>query len=236
MIKALLLFVASVVYMGLVGCGYVTEKDLADLRSPNGILKKEAIKRISAKRPFPLSLWARLTEQESEERAIGIMTELLSSGKESMEIQLALIKAFGQLSKSTEIPGDLLTKLLKSDDLRVRYAAVEALGKAKHKRATPELLRLLRTGKDPYPVVWALGEIGASEAIPELNKLLASEEKYLRFNAYKALGKIGKIEAELTAPIDGSANSNTLGLLPKVFKQYQDVMQALLSRIAGSGK
>ncbi|MBW2109289.1 MAG: HEAT repeat domain-containing protein [Deltaproteobacteria bacterium] len=221
------------------GCGGVTDQDLRDLQSPNAIIKKEAIARISAKRPFPLSLWDGLVSQESREKAVRVMGNLLGSRKESREIQIALIKALGQLGRTMPVPVDVLRGFLKEKDTQLRMLAVEALGKAKDKGAVPVLLTLLEQEKEPYPIIWALGEIGATQAVPNLNRLLGSDEKYIRFNAYKALAKIGKNQGQAgsenkTLHSHTTSSRPTPPWLKTAFEQYQRVMAALFRKMADS--
>jgi HEAT repeat protein len=54
----------------------------------------------------------------------------------------------------------------------------------------PALVQLLEKETNKYPIIWALGEIGDKSAVPALNRLLASGDKYMRYNANKALSKI----------------------------------------------
>lgn len=218
------------------GCGSVTEQDLDDLQSPNEILKKEAIQRISKTRRFPLSLVDRFLARDETERAVAIMVEFLRRGKESKDMERVIVKSLGQLSRRTEIPVRPLIELLKDKDPRMRVQVVEALGKSKNKEALTALLKLLGEEKDKYPIIWAIGEIGDKSAIPHLNQLLASEDNYLRFNAYKALVRIGngRTEDYSTARTGNKPSERKpLGIAQQVLKTYQYMMISLFQRIAG---
>ena len=52
-------------------------------------------------------------------------------------------------------------------------------------------MKLIDEEKNKYIVIWALGELGNSAAVPRLNQLLASADEYERYNAQIALAKIG---------------------------------------------
>jgi tetratricopeptide (TPR) repeat protein len=173
------------------GCTTVTEQDLADLQSPNAIVAKEAVERISRGPGFPLNLMGPLARRENEEKAVSIMVEVLRQGHGAKDVKLSILKALGDLGKRTEVPAAPLIEKLKHKDPHVRHCAIEALGKTKSKEALPTLVKLLEQQTDRYPVIWALGEIGDYGAIPYLDQLLAGEDKYVTYNAYRALAKIG---------------------------------------------
>jgi len=189
-----LVFFALILSILVSGCTTVTEQDLADLQSPNAIVKKEAVDRISKGPGFPFNLMGPFVSKENEKKAVTIMVELLRSGKGSKDAKLSILKALGELGKRTEVPAAPLIEKLKDKDPHVRHWATEALGKTKNKKALPALVKLLEQQTDKYPVIWALGEIGDQGAIPHLDQLLASEDKYVTYNAYRALAKIGTSE------------------------------------------
>jgi hypothetical protein len=94
------------------------------------------------------------------------------------------------------------------------------------------LIKLPENERDEYPVIWALGEIGDQRAIPTLNRLLSSEDKYVRYNADGALAKI-------RTPHQVEDNSNTRDLLDigrMAFKKYQEAMRVVFQKIAGPKK
>ncbi|GAJ05579.1 unnamed protein product, partial [marine sediment metagenome] len=73
-------------------------------------------------------------------------------------------------------------------------AACDALGKIKDPKAVKPLLNILndKNNKDiQLTAIWALGSIGDNSAIPALTKLLDDQDNYVRYNAAKALSKIG---------------------------------------------
>ena len=177
--------------IGLTGCSNLSEKDLSDLRSPNDMVKKHAIEKMSREKRMPVSLVNRLFfDGIMEKRAVDIMVTQLRKGKESEDIQLVILGALGSLGRRVTVPVGVLIERLDDENAKIRLQAVESLGKIGNKEAVPALVGLLETEPDKYPIIWALGEIGDKSAVPALNKLLTSEDKYLKYNAKKALGKI----------------------------------------------
>jgi len=174
----------------MAGCSTITEKDLVDLQSHNDTVKKEAIQKLTRGENFFLSLIGPFLNRGMEKKAVSIMVESLSGAKTSEDIQLSILKAMGELGKRTEVPVSPLIEGLKDGNPQIRLQAVESLGKIKNERSVPALIQLLKSETDKYPVIWALGEIGDKSAVPALNRLLASRDKYVRYNANKALSKI----------------------------------------------
>jgi HEAT repeat protein len=221
----------------LSGCSTVAEEDLADLQSPNDVVKRQAIERVGKGLTFPLKLVEFLMSRANEEKAAGVMIALLRSGKESKETQLSLINALGRLGKEAEPPVVALIEELKDPDHDIRDKAVEALGKTKNRKASAPLVKLLNEETDKNPIIWALGEIGDPKAIPALNPLLDSEDKYVRFNARKALAKIGtgQVEGSSQTKIEGTLErKGPLEYLKMAFDKYQDAMSAIFHKIAGT--
>jgi HEAT repeat protein len=211
------------------GCAFITEQDLADLQSPNAIVKKDAIHRISAGRRSPLGLMDRLLDRGNEKRAAAIMVGLLRSGKESKDTELDILKALGQLGKITEVPVSALIDKLKDKDPAIRAQTSEALGKIKDTKAAAALVKLLEEEPDNYAIIWALGEIGDQGAVPALNRLLGNEDKCVTYNAHRALAKIGNPHAVEADP----DNTGLLDIASTIFKKYQDIMMVVFGKIAG---
>ena len=222
----------------LSGCSTVAEEDLADLQSPNDVVKRQAIERVGKGLTFPLKLVEFLMSRANEEKAAGVMIALLRSGKESKETQLSLINTLGQLGKEADPPVVALIEELKDQDHDIRAKAIEALGKTKNREASAPLVKLLDEETDKnLTIIWALGEIGDPKAIPALNPLLDSENKYVRFNARKALAKIGtgQVEGSSQTKIEGTLErKGPLEYLKMAFDKYQDAMSAIFHKIAGT--
>jgi hypothetical protein len=174
----------------ITACRTIREGDLADLQSTNEAVKREALRKFSRKESFVTNLAGRFLNRNIEKKAVTTMLALLGDGRESEDIQLNILTAMGELGKKTEVSVSPLIDKVKSGDPRMRLQAVESLGKIKDKKAVPALIQLLETEANRYPVIWALGEIGDKSAVPALNRLLTSEDKYVRYNANKALAKI----------------------------------------------
>ena len=215
------------------GCSAVTQEDLREMKSPNAIVKKEAITRIAKGRPFPLSLMDRIVSRTNTKNAAAMMLELLRGREESHDVDLALIRALGTLGRrGIQFNASPLIERIKDKDRRIRLVAIEAVGKMKVREAAPVLIELLAEGEDKYPAIWALGEINARESVPVLNKFLVSEDKYLRFNAYRALAKIGKASQEVEDK-GSSTGGGLFGFGQHAFKKYQDIMIEVFYKISG---
>jgi len=207
------------------GCTTVTEQDLADLQSSNAVVKNEAVDRISRGQGFPLKWMGPFVSSENEQKAVAIMVESLRSGRESKDGKLSILKALGKLGKRIEVPAAPLIENLMDKAPHVRHCAIEALGKTKNKKALPALVKLLEQPTDKYPVIWALGEIGDEGAIPYLDQLLASEDKYARYHAYRALAKIGKCEANGVVRPAAAASGGVFQLpeVPSIRRRIENV-------------
>lgn len=230
-------FLAGMLIVWVGGCSTVTEEDLAHLQSANAMVKKEAIVRISRGPSFPLSLIDGFLSKGNETRAVTIMTALLQKGNEPKDVELNILAALGELGKRRQISVSPLTEKLKDEDPQIRAQAIEALAKTNNKGASAALVGLLDEKTDKYPIIWALGEIGDQGSIAALDRLLASEDKYVRYNARKALAKIGGDEAEMDS--NHSGNSNEKGLLEMgrmAFRRYQHAMMIVFEKIRGVKK
>jgi len=230
-------FLAAMLIMRKGGCSSVTEQDLAHLQSANAMVKKEAIVRISRGPSFPMSLIDGFLSKGNETEAVYIMTELLQKGNESKDVELTILAALGELGKRRQIPVSALIEKLKDKDPRIRTQAVEALAKTNNGDASAALARLLDEKTDKYPIIWALGEIGDQVSVAVLDRLLASEDKYVRYNARKALARIGLDEEGIDS--NHSGNSNEKGLLEigrMGFRRYQHAMMIVFEKIRGVKK
>jgi hypothetical protein len=186
-----LLIVVSVLVMG---CSGVSQNDLADLENPNTLVKREAIARIMNRQGVSGSLVGDRLSRENKNKALVLMTKMLREGKESKEVELGLLSAMVKLGNSldAEVLIVPLIEKLKDEDAEIRARAVNVLAKTKTTEAAGALLEQLGkvTEEEQFAIIWALGEIAAPEAIPVLNRLLVADNKYVRYNARKALEKI----------------------------------------------
>ena len=188
--KKLTLPVMMLLFLCIFACAGRSEKDLADLQSPNPVVKREAIENIGKGGGFITSFIQNFFGKGDTEAAVPILVEMLESGEEPEDTQLSVLKARGRLGKSMEVPVSPLIERLKDENPQIRLQAVESLGKLGSKEAVPPLLKLLDEEPNKYPIIWALGEIRDERAIPALNKMLAGEDEALQYNARKALKKI----------------------------------------------
>jgi len=100
-------------------------------------------------------------------------------------------EALGICGKSAVIP---LLAALNSPNARIHLGTAETLGFIKDIRAIRPLIDLIHREKIievQWACVFALGEIGSMEAVPDLVPLLQHADKYIRYGAARALEKLG---------------------------------------------
>jgi len=227
----MLVLFALITLMLLSGCSCVTEMDLADLKKPNAIVRQEAIERIASREGLEIPFIDRFLSRRNEQRAVRILVKLFQSCRKCKDTQLNVLSALGRLAEFTEVPVGLLIESLKYEDAEIRAGAIQTLAKARHKEALSALIEILGDDRDRYSVIWALGEIGDAKAVSRLNRLLASSDKYTRYNAYQALDRIGASEREKTPA--GSRKSVSVALGKTTFKKYKAAMAKLFKTIGG---
>jgi len=123
------------------------------------------------------------------------------SQDEAVDIRHEAVRALGKLLPG---PADVEDRLIDALDDRapqVRRAAAQILGEHKVLRAVQHLCDLLRDGPDRLSQItaaWALGEIGAEEAVQRLAYSLLIEDFNLQDAAQAALFKIlGKVDVDV---------------------------------------
>lgn len=87
----------------------------------------------------------------------------------------------------------LLLKALQSRFVPVRLGAIEALGAIRDTRAVNPILAVIDHDASlevRWAAVLALGEIGSTDAVPFLVSLLRDPNRYLRYGAATALGRL----------------------------------------------
>lgn len=164
-----LLFV--LVLVPLPGCSSDLDDQIENLKSPNPMVRLEA---------------AKLAKRENDPRLAAALTPLLSDP--SKEIRLTAADALTYIGTNEEVPA--LAAALADSDREVRLASVNALGRIKDERAVVPLLKLLQTEREPYSIIWALGNIGSSVALDALTPMLDHEDSYTRYQARRALLKL----------------------------------------------
>jgi HEAT repeat protein len=88
----------------------------------------------------------------------------------------------------------LLLTALQSRLVPVRLGAIEALGAIRDPRAVNPILTIINHDASlevRWAAVLALGEIGSPDAVPSLVPLLRDPNRYLRYGAATALGRLG---------------------------------------------
>ena len=108
-------------------------------------------------------------------------------------IRRCAVEFFTQVSEQDAF--DPLIECLKDEDWWVREKAVIALGRLKDKRAIGPLMGMIGDTEVMGAVPGALAEVGGSEVHDNLRKLLNQENKQVRLEAIKALGKLKAADA-----------------------------------------
>jgi HEAT repeat protein len=88
----------------------------------------------------------------------------------------------------------LLLTALQSRSVPVRLGAIEALGAIRDTRAVNPILTIIKYDASlevRWAAVLALGETGSPDAVPALVLLLRDPNRYLRYGAATALGRLG---------------------------------------------
>jgi HEAT repeat protein len=123
--------------------------------------------------------------------APAIASRIRLLGSTDPAVQWHAAEALGSCGEPAVLP---LIEALESRLVPVRLGAVEALGIIRDVRAVNPLIAV-SDRDDSLEVRWAavlaLGEIGSPDAIPYLVPLLRDPNRYLRYGAATALGRLG---------------------------------------------
>jgi HEAT repeat protein len=158
------------------GCGArekLIDRYLADVQSQNPVVRNHAIEQLG---------------QEGAVRAAPELEACLASDRDA-ETRLTAVKALGNMRVTNSVPKML--PLLAEEDDSLRLAAIESLGKIREARAVPDLISMTSVSNVELVAIWALGNIGHTNAVPCLVNLLSDQDKFVRYNARRALGRIG---------------------------------------------
>lgn len=130
-----------------------------------------------------------------DERAIQPLLNIIKTDP-SIEVKRISISALGAIGTSTEnreMVSPLLEIVESGDNPILQYHAISSLGAMKESRVIPLLEEVVKS-KDRTNIsvtIWALGNIGGSMAKDALLELLKDEKEGIRFDAAKALIKMG---------------------------------------------
>ena len=131
-----------------------------------------------------------------ELKASPLLLEALEDSDEN--VKAAVVEHLSSLSKNISVI-NILTALLKSEDVWIAFHAADALGRIRDVRAEDALLAVLPRKELRKPVINALGKIAGEGPIPSLVPFLEDESRAVREEAVKALAEIfhGGISAEI---------------------------------------
>ncbi len=212
------------------GCSLVGEKDFADLESSSLFDRRQAIEAIGQRRIprfFPFEAFIDTTRAK---RAAIVIARSLETGNENREMQLNMLAAIEKLAHYVQVPASGVIEKLDDEDPEIRARAVHVLAGIGGEEATSALLRALREQERNYSIIWALGEIGHTKAIPVLNQLLNSKDRYVSHHAYKALMKINRVSTDGKSV--GKEKERLVSLARATFDHYTKTMEHILNSIA----
>ena len=136
-----------------------------------------------------------------------------------------------------------LVELLKDQDWWVREKAVTALGKLKDKRAIAPLAEMIDDEEVRGGVPAALAEIGGDEVLEPVKEFLLDDQKRVRIETIKALGKLKAMDAvpdlkECLKDTDEDVRAEAVRTLKeltgKVFKVEEGLTPEQISQVAVS--
>jgi hypothetical protein len=217
------------------GCSLVEEKDLTGLESASLFDRRQVIEKIAQSRIPTFFFFKACIDPTRAKRAGIIITRLLREGDDDRQMQLSMLDAIEKLAHYVDVPVRGVIENLDHEDSGVRAKAVQVLAGIGGESATSALIEVLQRENHNYSVIWALGERGDDRAVPELNRLLASEDEYVSYNAYRALEKI----AAKTGDRNVSTASGTQ-IFPAIEEatlgRYEEAMRGILNGIVGFKK
>lgn len=237
MIRRIITLIPCLGLVVILGCGTpITDQVLVNLQGSNVAMKTSALKLIATPPSPVVSFFGSIADEGNgkDREAAAILVDLLKKKMEAKDLEILIMDALGALSrKKIPVPSEVLVaRLSDSEPLNVQLSAVQALGRIRARDAILPLINLLDTADTPkkYYIIWALGEIGDSAAVPALNKLMLSEQnQFVKYNATRALTKIGL--ANTKAPTDGPNLSQAIRIGQALYGKYQ----RLIATIRNSG-
>ncbi|HAS18029.1 MAG: hypothetical protein A2Y48_05000 [Nitrospirae bacterium RIFCSPLOW2_12_42_9] len=177
-----ILFSSFLIISFVTGCtGGSAYYYLERLKSPNEIVKKDAIIKLGL---------------DQETRAVPYLLGFLDSG--STDIRMISVEALGRIGDRQAV--EKLIRIVSDENSDLRMKAIESLGKIGDPRAIVALTGVFKREdslnslsiEEKTITIWAIGAIGAEDAIPVLTELLSDEDKFIRYNAERSLKKINE--------------------------------------------
>lgn len=167
-----MLFVVELLFS--IGClQSKTDLYMRDLESANVVLQYEAM------------VWL---GEKKKRIAVPLLKELLTNDH-PRKIRVQAIRTLGKIGDRSAVDG--LMAALSEIDEEILSAAVEALGRIGESKAVVPLISMLKHERVKLTAIWAMGNIADKRVVPILTSLLEDRDKFVRFNARRALKKIG---------------------------------------------
>lgn len=220
--------VITLITLGL-GCSQVTDKDLQDLLSQNVATKRDALATIAGESIFPKAL---TMDNKNEKKAVSIIQTLLTDEATAGDVEFNLLglAALGRLAERVDVPVSVCAMKMQSENRRIRQQAVEVLGKIGNREAASLLIEMSADDPGNYAIIWALGETGDLDVVPTLNRMLGSDDEYVRYNAYNALSKIESTTGDGVREGQHEGRSH-IGTRANALTGYKNVMSRLFREI-----
>jgi len=114
----------------------------------------------------------------------------------------ALLDAFENVSKPTDLDLTPVYALLTDERWLVRHSAIQSLKRTKSPKVEEVILHVLETTSDPYDLIYCqatLNEIGTAKAIPFIAKNLKSRKRDVKDSAQLAIEAIEARDRENTS-------------------------------------
>lgn len=168
----------------------------------------ESVRKLGSDDPDERVEGVKALAESNDEKALEYLIQAV--GDSDMRVKAKAIEMLGRM-RATEATTVLVQHLvLRSTEEKLRQRILAALGEIGDVAAAPAILDLLNRDLDRATLgtaIFALGDIGAQEAIPRLKEIAASDsDPHLKRLAAEALSKVERhqesVQREVAAPVD----------------------------------
>ena len=165
------------------------------------LLREDSKESVRAAAAMALGKFAMLAElgklrPEHRQKVERVLFAIIDDQDEQVEVVRRAIEAIAPLS----LPRvkEIIQQAYNSDDDKMQFSAIYAMGKNSDPAWLPTLLRELGSADTEmrYEAAQACGELGEEDAVPHLSRLIHDLDSQVCLSALAALGKIGGSEAE----------------------------------------
>jgi hypothetical protein len=167
-------------------------------RQTRGSSIDEYVRRLNGDDPEQRLEAVRSLEESKDPKAIEYLVQAL--GDPDMRIKAKAIDALGNLRATDATPVLVQHLFLRETEASVKRRILASLGKIGDARAAAPIVEFLQRDLDPATrgtAIFALGEIGAPEALPVLETVQQGEDASLRRLAGEAIAKVQRHQSLL---------------------------------------